>query len=125
MIFWLIAGILTFAAVLALVWPIVNGTETRGDRAEHGLRVYRDQLDELDRDHAQGRIGSADLEAARVEIQRRMLAADTEAREAAERTNEGMSPSRRMLMVVVLVFFVPAAALLAYGVGYALNGLIA
>ena len=114
MIFWLIAGILTFAAVLALVWPIVNGTETRGDRAEHGLRVYRDQLDELDRDHAQGRIGSADLEAARVEIQRRMLAADTEAREAAERTNEGMSPSRRMLMVVVLVFFVPAAALLAY-----------
>ena len=114
MIFWLIAGILTFGAVLALVWPIVNGTERDADRAEHGLRVYRDQLDELERDHAQGRIGSADLEAARIEIQRRMLAADTEARQAVEQAGAALSPSRRMLMVVVLVFFVPAAALLTY-----------
>lgn len=114
MIFWLIAGILTFGAVLALVWPVVNGTENQGDRAEHGLQVYRDQLDELERDRAQGRIGAADLEAARLEIQRRMLAADTEAREMAERAATGMSPSRRMMMVVVLVFFVPASALLTY-----------
>lgn len=114
MIFWLIAGILTFGAVLSLVWPIMNGTENQGDRAEHGLRVYRDQLDELERDHAQGRIGSADLEAARIEIQRRMLAADAEVREARERASMTLSPSRRMMMVVVLVFFVPAAALLTY-----------
>jgi cytochrome c-type biogenesis protein CcmH len=114
MIFWLIAGILTFGAVLALVWPIINGTETVGDRGDHGLRVYRDQLDELERDHAQGRIGTADLEAARIEIQRRMLAADAESRAAAERSQSATSPSRRMLLVVVMVFFVPAAALAAY-----------
>ena len=114
MIFWLIAGILTFGAVLALVWPIINGTETSGGRGEHGLRVYRDQLDELERDHAQGRIGSEDLAAARIEIQRRMLAADAESRTAADRASVPVSPSRRMLMVVLLVFFVPAAALAAY-----------
>lgn len=114
MIFWLVAGVLTFGAILALVWPIVNGTENQGDRAEHGLRVYRDQLDELERDHTQGRIGSSELEAARIEIQRRMLAADAEARQAAEQVGAGLSPSRRMLMVVVLVFFVPAATLLTY-----------
>ena len=34
MIFWLIAGILTFAVVLALVWPIINGTESAGDRGD-------------------------------------------------------------------------------------------
>jgi cytochrome c-type biogenesis protein CcmH len=113
MIFWLIAGILTFGTVLALVWPIINGTESHEDRAEHGLRVYRDQLDELERDHADGRVGAAELEAARVEIQRRMLAADTEAK-AAPRKSAAMSPSRRMLMVVVLVFFVPAVALAVY-----------
>ena len=114
MIFWLIAGILTFGVVLALVWPIINGTEASGDRGAHGLRVYRDQLEELERDHAQGRIGSADLAAARVEIQRRMLAADAESRAAAGRAPAPVSPSRRMLAVVLLVFFVPAAALAAY-----------
>ncbi|MDA9976226.1 c-type cytochrome biogenesis protein CcmI [Alphaproteobacteria bacterium] len=114
MIFWLIAGTLTFVSVLALVWPIINGTEASGDRGEHGLRVYRDQLDELERDHAQGRIGSTDLAAARIEIQRRMLAADTESREAGENTRAPVSPSRQMLTIVLLVFLVPAAALAAY-----------
>ncbi len=42
-----------------------------------------------------------------------MLAADTEAK-AAPRKSAAMSPSRRMLMVVVLVFFVPAVALAVY-----------
>jgi cytochrome c-type biogenesis protein CcmH len=120
MIFWLIAGILTFAAVLALVWPIINGTEASEDRGAHGLTVYRDQLEELGRDHAQGRIGSTELEAARIEIQRRMLAADAESRTAAETAAETeqavVSPSRRMLLllVVVLVFFLPAASLAIY-----------
>ena len=118
MIFWLIAGILTFAVVLALVWPIINGTQTTEDRGAHGLSVYRDQLEELGRDHAQGRIGSTELEAARIEIQRRMLAADAEsqaaAEKAAETTQAVVSPSRRMLLVVVLVFFLPAASLAVY-----------
>ncbi len=113
MIFWLIAGILTFGSVLALVWPVINGTESQDSRAEHDLRVYRDQLDELGRDHAQGRVGDTELEAARIEIQRRMLAADAEIRNG-RREAERMSPARRMLMVVVLVFFVPAAALAVY-----------
>jgi cytochrome c-type biogenesis protein CcmH len=115
MIFWLIAGTLTFGSVLALVWPIINSSQTQGgNRGEHGLRVYRDQLEELDRDHSQGRIGATDLEAARIEIQRRMLAADAESKAISDNARVPASPSRRMLTVVLLVFFVPAAALATY-----------
>ena len=114
MIFWLIAGVMTFAAVLALVWPIMHGTEASGDRGAHGLRVYRDQLDELERDHAQGRIGSTELAAARIEIQRRMLAADAESRIALEMAPAEGSPSRRMLLVVLLTFFLPTVSLAIY-----------
>ena len=117
MIFWLIAGVLTFGVVLAMVWPIINGAGPTAERGGYGLRVYRDQLDELERDHEQGRIGDGELTAARIEIQRRMLAADSEARAEAETPMTGNDPavrSQRMLVVVLLVFFIPAGALAAY-----------
>jgi cytochrome c-type biogenesis protein CcmH len=117
MIFWLIAGILTFGVVLAIVWPIINGAGPTTERGSYGLRVYRDQLDELERDHEQGRIGDDELTAARIEIQRRMLAADSEARAEADTPSTENDPavrSQRMLAVVLLVFFIPAGALAAY-----------
>ena len=117
MIFWLIAGILTFGVVLAIVWPIINGAGPTAERGSYGLRVYRDQLDELERDHEQGRIGDDELTAARIEIQRRMLAADSEARAEADTPSTENDPavrSQRMLAVVLLVFFIPAGALAAY-----------
>jgi cytochrome c-type biogenesis protein CcmH len=117
MIFWLIAGILTFGVVLAMIWPIINGTGPTAERGSYGLRVYRDQLDELERDHEQGRIGDDELTAARIEIQRRMLAADSEARAEAGTASTENDPavrSQRMLTVVLLVFFIPAGALAAY-----------
>ena len=56
-----------------------------GDAAAHAARVYRDQLDELERDKAEGRISAVEAEAARAEIARRLIAADSEARARARR----------------------------------------
>ena len=39
------------------------------------IAVYRDQLDEIDRDRAAGLIGAAEAEAAKVEVSRRLIAA--------------------------------------------------
>ena len=39
------------------------------------VAVYRDQLDEIERDRAAGLIGEREAEAARVEVSRRLLAA--------------------------------------------------
>ena len=113
MLFWVLTAILTFGTVLALVWPIIDGADQGPDRAEYGLQVYRDQLDELERDRDQSRISDTELEAARTEIQRRMLAADNELHTRAEPPAEA-SRSRQMLIAVMLVFFVPASALAIY-----------
>ena len=53
MIFWVFAGVLTFGVVLLLLWPVLSAG-TDGDDEEEGreeaLAVYRDQLQELERD---------------------------------------------------------------------------
>jgi len=53
------------------------------EAAESDLLVYREQLGEIDRDVARGVLSEADAEAVRLEVQRRLLAADRKAGTAA------------------------------------------
>ncbi len=74
MILWLILAAMTAAAVFAVLWPLSRNTgSTRSGGSD--VAVYRDQIDEIERDLAAGLIGSTEAEAARVEISRRLLAA--------------------------------------------------
>ena len=73
MTLWLIAGALLLAVVLALLAPLVRRQTVSPDRSEHGFEVLRDQLGEVERDRANGRLDAASAEAARLEIERRML----------------------------------------------------
>ena len=113
MLFWILTAIITFGTVLALVWPIIDGADQEPDRAEYGLQVYRDQLAELERDRHASRIGDTELEAARTEIQRRMLAADNELR-ASTKPPANTTRARQMLVAAMLVFFVPSTSLAIY-----------
>jgi cytochrome c-type biogenesis protein CcmH len=81
MVLWLILAVMTAAAVFAVLWPLAR----RGGAARSGsdVAVYRDQLDEVERDLAAGLIGKIEAAAARVEISRRLLAA-TDAADAAD-----------------------------------------
>jgi len=73
MMLLLILVAMTAAAALAVIWPLARNA---GDaRSGCDVAVYRDQLDEVDRDRAAGRIGDIEAAAARVEISRRLLAA--------------------------------------------------
>jgi len=119
MVFWVVAGVLTFGTVLLLLWPVLSaGSEDTGEReaGDEALAVYRDQLKELERDLDAGRLGEDEFEAARVEVQRRMLAA------AEQGHGDGSSPAairkRRLAAAVLVIFLLPAGALLTYiGVG--------
>jgi cytochrome c-type biogenesis protein CcmH len=73
MMLWIVFALMSVAAVLAVLWPLAR--KPRADRAGSDLVVYRDQLDEIDRDRSNGLIGEAEAEAARVEVSRRLLAA--------------------------------------------------
>lgn len=73
MTLWLILALMTAAAIFAVIWPLAqNG---KAARSGSDVVVYRDQLDEVERDLAAGSIGTTEAEAARVEISRRLLAA--------------------------------------------------
>lgn len=73
MIFWLVMGVMTAAALFAVIGPLLRRPPL--PTADNDLAVYRDQLAEIDRDLSQGTIAPADAEAARIEVSRRLLAA--------------------------------------------------
>jgi len=72
MILWLIFAAMTATAMLAVLLPLRRRAPARSGS---DVAVYRDQLEEVDRDRAAGLVGAAEAEAARVEISRRLLAA--------------------------------------------------
>jgi cytochrome c-type biogenesis protein CcmH len=72
----LLLAVLAFAASLPIVAPLLRGNRPVASRGSFDQAVYRDQLQELDRDIVRGLITPADADAARLEIQRRLLAAD-------------------------------------------------
>ena len=75
----LVMAVMTAVAVAALVWPLARRRTHEPARAEHDLVVYRDQLEEVERDTERGLLTAEQASAAKIEIQRRMLAtaADT------------------------------------------------
>ncbi|MBL8702133.1 MAG: c-type cytochrome biogenesis protein CcmI [Alphaproteobacteria bacterium] len=109
---WLVA--LPLAATLAiwLAQPMLRARRDAIPRRSYDLAVYRDQLEELERDVARGLIGAAEAAAAKAEIARRMLALDREKAEAAP------APSARPWLAVALAAALPLAGILAYaGIG--------
>lgn len=72
MTLWFVFALMTAAAVLAVLWPLAF--RVTGSREGSEVNVYRDQLDEIERDRASGLIGATEAEAARVEVSRRLLA---------------------------------------------------
>src|SRR5947209_5164059 len=73
MTLWLLLGLMTAAAIFAVLWPLARAREPQS--GGNDVAVYRDQLDEVARDRAAGLIADAEAEAARVEVSRRLIAA--------------------------------------------------
>src|SRR6185369_5164940 len=72
MILWVVLALMTAVAIAAVLWPLSRPSAARGGS---DIAVYRDQLEEVERDKASGLIGAAEAEAAKVEVSRRLLAA--------------------------------------------------
>ena len=85
MVFALAAALLTALAVAAVLIPVLRRHRRSPLRADYDLTVYRDQLRELESDRARGLVSEEQVDAARTEIERRMLrAARARARDAAQ-----------------------------------------
>jgi cytochrome c-type biogenesis protein CcmH len=73
---WLGFSALTVFAFVLLLWPLLRGRAEQTGRKGHDLAVYRAQLAEISEELARGALSEADANAARLEIQRRLLRAD-------------------------------------------------
>ena len=110
---WLVAAILSIATGAAILWRLYprGGSETApaAEAAEYDLEIYRDQLRELGRDVARGTIDAAEAEAARNEIRRRALAA--ESREEAEKSGAPQTLSRPTVLLLAAAVAATAGGL--------------
>ena len=117
MLFWIIA---IGAAILTTVFvalPLLKRRDEAAPRAAHDVQVFRDQLTELDRDVARGAVSPEDADATKLEIQRRLLAADAEMRTTggAQSAPAGLS---RAMAVLVLIAVPAATAALSLDLGF-------
>jgi cytochrome c-type biogenesis protein CcmH len=108
MVLWVIFALMTAAAIVAVVRPL--GRARPAPAGGSDLAVYKDQLKEIHSDRANGLIGDAEAEAARLEISRRLLAA-AETPVGAATVAGGASVGRRKALAaavaLVVLTFVP------------------
>jgi cytochrome c-type biogenesis protein CcmH len=112
---WIVLGCLTAIVILVLLRPLASsGTNDIAPEAFNAA-VYRDQFGEIESDRARGLIGEAEAEAARLEIARRLLRADSKER-ASDRAAK--SSSAKIVATLVVALALPVLALglyLVYG----------
>jgi len=112
MMLWSILVLMTLAAVFAVWWPLAR--HRKFARSGSDVAVYRDQLDEIDRDQAASLIGSVEAEAARVEVSRRLIAAAAAAKAGAAVAAPVPARGYRWATLAAAIVVLPLGAGLTY-----------
>ncbi|MFC4351855.1 c-type cytochrome biogenesis protein CcmI [Fodinicurvata halophila] len=112
-LFWILAATLTALAGLFLVRPLVrSSTQESPTGGGEDVEVYRAQLREVERDLERGVLAPAEAKAARLEIERRLLAADSR---AGSRTEAGaLSSHLSRLTALALLVILPLGSVSLY-----------
>jgi cytochrome c-type biogenesis protein CcmH len=100
MTLWFALALMTAAAVLAVLWPLAR--RGRELRSGSDVAVYRDQLEEIERDRAAGLIADSEAAGAKVEVSRRLIAA-ADAPAASPGNAAAVTRRRRAVAVAALV----------------------
>lgn len=100
--FWILAAALTAITALAILSPLRRGRGGAAPAAAYDLRVYRDQLAEVERDLDRGVIGPDDAQRLRAEIGRKVLDADRRAALSAPATRGGRALWPAVALVAML-----------------------
>ncbi len=88
MLFWIICTALALLVAALFVLALLRGRAEAEHPAEYDLRIYRDQLREVERDLARGVLGPEEAERTRAEVGRRVLAANAQIETAAQGTDQ-------------------------------------
>ncbi len=103
---------MTAAAVIAVWWPLAR--RQSAVRSGSDIEVYRDQLDEINRDETASLIGPVEAEAARIEVSRRLIAAAETAKAATATAAPGAARGYRRATLVAAIVLLPLGAGVVY-----------
>ncbi|CUH80013.1 c-type cytochrome biogenesis protein CcmI [Tropicibacter naphthalenivorans] len=103
MTFWIVTSLATLALTASLVMAVLRGRRETGPAEAFDLQVYRDQLSEIERDAASGKIPAEEAERLKVEISRRILSADAKLRAGAETGGQPRAAAVVMSALMALV----------------------
>ena len=110
--FWLIASGLTIVILGLLLWPLLKRTTaTVAGEQEKKLSVYRQQFAELEQDHQNGILTSEQYQAARRELERRVL------EETSGEEGPSVGTARQVnarVVALALAMIIPMVAVLLY-----------
>lgn len=108
--FEFLLALLVAGTVGVLLVPLLRRSVAGTDRLDNDLALYRDQLAEVERERASGALSEAEAAAARIEIERRLLAAAELDKGARPR----VSPTLHRVLPPALALLVPLFALGLY-----------
>jgi cytochrome c-type biogenesis protein CcmH len=101
MALWIILTVMCSLAVMLVTVPLVRRYENYRDTASAGTSIFTDQLREIERDRSLGVIGEKEADLAKIEIERRLIAAAKNVIEP-----RPISPAWRTVALVSAVGFV-------------------
>ncbi len=109
---WPILITLTALVLALVVLPLLRRPNAPAARREYDLSVYRAQLEELESDQERGLLGPDEARAARLEVERRMLAADAEG--SVSSAPGGIAGRGRFATALVLLIALPTLSAVLY-----------
>ncbi len=105
---WILIALITAAALVLLLYPLLRRPDDQPDRADFDATIYREQLNEVELDLGRGLLSDAEASAARTEIQRRLLSLGETAGAA---TASPAAASRGLIVFIAVALPVSAVAL--------------
>ncbi len=112
--FWIMVAAMTAVVALAIALPFLRRARGAEPAAAYDLRVYRDQLREVDRDLSRGVLSADDAERLHTEIGRKVLDAD---RALSRQTTAPRGPGGTVALVLLGGLLAGSAALYALDLG--------
>lgn len=121
MLFWILAVVLLALVLVMLALGVFRQSSAPASAAAAALLIYKDQLAELARERSAGRLQEDTYLAAKLEVERRMLSADTAATAADPAANPAANPAavtasyrQRLMLIALLTVILLLGAPLSY-----------
>ncbi|MBI1261424.1 MAG: c-type cytochrome biogenesis protein CcmI [Rhizobiales bacterium] len=112
-ILWILFAAMTAFVIAAVLRPLAR-TQKRSIGHEKDVALYKDQLAEIERDVTRGVMAEADAVSARLEVSRRLLAADDMARSERKESEAPSNGSWRKGVALATMILLPLGTLGLY-----------